>query len=455
MVVRSLFKNYDNGARSRSSRVVADVEVMQERIVMYLDELEANSVYFQENKPHPIAQFMPSEMLLENIIGMGEFGTVLEVAGIRLNDSTSDDCGNSPPPLVHLQHNMDGISDSMRCRVQSCFELSSLDNIEVPALQKCDSGDEKENLRQRDELRSQVADTLSTRATRTSIHYNYAVKQIRRDLYPDKREEAAKSLSKEQKFLQTIQHPNICRLRGIVGQPGGSNYMLILDKLNHSLLQQVVDWKEELPSSAFAFPWKSPKVQETEARVLCERLFALYDIAQAVSFLHSKSIVFRDLKIENAAKRPWNGALQLFDFGLARELKAVDRVNNIGEYHLTGLTGTLRIMSPEVIQCVPYGLSTDIFSFGIFAWEVFSGNRNKLTAQEVCRGQRPECRGVDFPASFESSLLQKCWNDRPSKRPTIDQVCNILASQLLSGRKDDRKSEIVDRVKLLRQTSID
>mmetsp|Transcript_8656 Transcript_8656/g.20782 ORF Transcript_8656/g.20782 Transcript_8656/m.20782 type:complete len:456 (+) Transcript_8656:130-1497(+) len=453
MVVRSLFKNYDKGAARNRSRV-DDVQIMQERIVMCLDEMDANSVYFRENMPHLIAQFMPSEVLLENIIGMGEFGTVVEVTGIRLANSTSDDGDTSSPPLVNLQQNMEGLSDSLRCKVQSCFELSSLDNFEVPPLQEeCDdSGYDKENIRQRDELRYQIADTLSTDATITSMQYNYAVKQIRRDLYPDKREEAAKSLAKEQKFLQTIQHPNIVRLRGIVDEPGGNNHMLMLDKLGHSLLQQVVDWKEELPSNSFAFPWKSPKVQETEARVLSERLFALYDIAQAVSFLHSKSIVFRDLKVENAAKRPGNGALQLFDFGLARELKAVDQVNK-GEYHLTGLTGTFRIMSPEVIQCTPYGLSTDIFSFGIFAWEVFSGNRSRLTAQEVCRGQRPECRGVDFPASFQSDLLNKCWNERPSTRPTIDQVCKIIASELLRGRKDDDKSDIVDRVELLRQTS--
>ncbi|CAJ1935715.1 unnamed protein product [Cylindrotheca closterium] len=452
MVGRSLFKHYEKGPRNRRSRVDG-VEVMQERIVKYLDEVDANSVYFQENVPHPVAQFMASEMLLENIIGMGEFGTVVEVTGIRLDSSTSDDGDTSSPPLVNIQQNVDGLSDSIRCKVQSCFELSSLDNFEVPPLEEeSDSGYDKENIRQRDELRSQIVDTVSTEATTTPIHYNYAVKQIRRDLYPDKREEAAKSLAKEQKFLQTIQHPNIVRLRGIVDNPGGTNHMLVLDKLSHSLLQQIVDWKEELPSNSFAFPWKSPKVQETEARVLSERLFALYDIAQAISFLHSKSIVFRDLKVENAAKRPGNGALQLFDFGLARELKAVDQVNQ-GEYHLTGLTGTFRIMSPEVIQCTPYGLSTDIFSFGIFAWEVFSGNLNKLTAQEVCRGQRPECRGVDFPASFESSLLNRCWNESPNKRATIDQVCKIIASELLSGRKDDGKSEIINRVKLLRQTS--
>lgn len=427
MVVRSLFKNYDHGAAQHRSQV-PDGQVLQERIIVYMDEMDTNSVYFQENTPKPVAQFDASEMLLENIIGMGEFGIVVEVTGIRLDEvnSLSGDGDTSSPPLVNLQQNGDELAESLRHSVSSCFEPSTLDDIEVPPLQESYSGgSDKEDMRQRKELRSQIAETLSNEYTRTSIHYNCAVKQIRKDLYPDKREEAAKSLAKEQKFLQTIQHPNIVQLRGIVDKPGGDNHMLILDKLSHSLLQQVVDWKEQLPSATFAFPWKSPKTQEIESLILAERLLALYDIAQAVAFLHSKSIVFRDLKTENAARNPTNGAMQLFDFGLAKELKDIDRVKE-GQYHLTGLTGTLRIMSPEVIQRIPYGLSTDIFSFGIFIWEVFSGDRNKLAAQEVCKGQRPDCSGIGLPATLESDILKGCWHETPSKRPTIRQVCEKI-----------------------------
>lgn len=117
--------------------------------------------------------------------------------------------------------------------------------------------------------------------------------------------------------------------------------------------------------------------------------------------------------------------MQLFDFGLAKELKNVDRVKE-GQYLLTGMTGTLRVMSPEVIQRIPYGLSTDIFSFGIFIWEVFSGDRSKLVPQQVCKGQRPDQSGIGLPAALKSDLLKGCWHEKPSKRPTMGQVCEKI-----------------------------
>lgn len=283
MVVRSLFKNYGHGTGQQRSQVV------QERIIVYMKEMESNSVYFQENKPQPVAQLNASEMLLENIIGMGEFGIILKVSGLRLDEVSSCDRDASTQPLVNLQQNGDELPECMHHTVRRCFKQSTLDDIEVPPLQESYSGGCKnEDIRQRKELRSQLAATLSNEYASTSIHYNCVVKRIRKDLYPDKREEAAKSLAKEQKFLQTIQHPNIIQLRGIVDKPGDDNHMLILDGLSHSLFQEVVEWKEQLPSSTFAFPWKLRKKQEIESLILAKRLLALYDIAQAVSFLHSK-----------------------------------------------------------------------------------------------------------------------------------------------------------------------
>jgi serine/threonine protein kinase len=144
------------------------------------------------------------------------------------------------------------------------------------------------------------------------------------------------------------------------------------------------------------------------------------------SFILS-SILFRDLKTENVAKNPRSGAMQLFDFGLAKELKATEKVDN-DQYHLTGLTGTLRIMSPEVIQCMPYGLGADVYSFAVVTWEVFTGDRNLLTASEVSKGQRPECPVAGMPACLESNLLQPCWRERPDQRPSATQICKELSS---------------------------
>jgi serine/threonine protein kinase len=167
------------------------------------------------------------------------------------------------------------------------------------------------------------------------------------------------------------------------------------------------------------------------------------------STIYLLSILFRDLKVENVAKNPRSGAMQLFDFGLAKELKAKDKIGN-DQYRLTGLTGTLRVMSPEVIQCVPYGSSADIYSFAIVAWEVFTGERNQLSAQDACKGLRPDCHGIQ--SSIETSLLQPCWRERPDLRPNATQICNLLAADLLALHQPNQDN-IIHRVELLREIS--
>jgi serine/threonine protein kinase len=142
-------------------------------------------------------------------------------------------------------------------------------------------------------------------------------------------------------------------------------------------------------------------------------------------FLYTVSfrILFRDLKPENCA-RSQDRVVKLFDFGLAKELKAVDAMGYSDLYKATGLTGTLRIMAPEVVECRAYGLQADVYSFGIVMYEIFAGERCQLTAAEICKGQRPKVpshMGRPF-----SDWLQACWLSRFQDRPTMEQLCKQI-----------------------------
>jgi serine/threonine protein kinase len=166
--------------------------------------------------------------------------------------------------------------------------------------------------------------------------------------------------------------------------------------------------------------------------------------------------LFRDLKLENVA-RNHHHAMQLFDFGLAKELKAVDLVvAGNGQYRLTGLTGTLRIMAPEVIQCQPYGLPADVYSFGILLWEVFEGSKNQLTAMEISQqNRRPELPANGMPVD---TLAQQCWAATTEDRPTFDTICQELQSQLLAMDKetmDQSPTSVIHRSEYLQQLSLE
>jgi serine/threonine protein kinase len=376
-------------------------------------------------------------------------------------------------------------------------------------------------------LRRKVADESDNECHHHhEISSRFALKQIRKDLYPKKKCEAAKDLAREAKFLARLSHPNIICLRGLVSQPGNSAFGLLLDRLRITLSEEAVLWKSrqaEIVSSSrsvlvspietFAanlvakWPFWQPngnhsnnsfrttsdmqndsrasaelsfQCHQYSKEAIClmgERLLALHDVAQALEYLQFRKIIFRDLKPENVAMLG-KQRFQLFDFGLAKECKAVDRWIAGGKnqdqnldaselppesdavgfkpndttdgimmgfydtYKMTGLTGTLRIMSPETIQCLPYGLPADVFSFGICMWEVFAGDRcSFLTAGDIVRGDRPavplfdsQC-GVGLPPDL-ASFLKQCWAADQMKRPNFVQICRKLKSQLMMLRQN-------------------
>ena len=175
------------------------------------------------------------------------------------------------------------------------------------------------------------------------------------------------------------------------------------------------------------------------------------------------SILFRDLKTENVAQNH-HGTFQLLDFGLAKEVKEKDRFlavtpeegdsgndtdfyvtmqacckEYVDVYKMTGLTGTMRIMSPEVLQCHPYGLSADVYSYGIMLWEVFQGERNRLSPPELIKGQRPELPVVGMPSRIES-LVKKCYGV-PAFRPTFAMLSQELEYQLIEFHQAEWPTE--------------
>jgi serine/threonine protein kinase len=161
-------------------------------------------------------------------------------------------------------------------------------------------------------------------------------------------------------------------------------------------------------------------------------------------------IVFRDLKPENVAFDRRN-TVQIFDFGLAKECKPVDLMQAPDGYQMTGMTGTLRIMAPEVIANTHYGLSSDVYSFGILLWEVFAcepahlemdfGSHVELVVHQNVRPRRL-AQGI-IPDRVQY-LAEECWSADPSKRPSFEDIQRRLEAEIIhvNGSLPDRSRHL-------------
>ena len=68
-----------------------------------------------------------------------------------------------------------------------------------------------------------------------------------------------------------------------------------------------------------------------------------------------------------------DGTLKIFDFGLCTCVRKRVSSNDSEAYEMTGNTGSLRYMAPEVALQQPYDKRADVYSFGIIVWQMARG----------------------------------------------------------------------------------
>ncbi len=157
------------------------------------------------------------------------------------------------------------------------------------------------------------------------------------------------------------------------------------------------------------------------------------------------SIIYRDLKPDNIGFDV-RGDVKIFDFGLAKEVDPALKLED-GTYKLTGDTGSLRYMAPEVSLGKPYNDTVDTFSFAILCWQIFAidtpyeGFTVKLFEKSVIRGgTRPKIDDKWGPEICD--FLRKAFVDNP-KRPAMNDACDILREEI-NNLSDEEITDILD-----------
>ncbi|XP_072295619.1 macrophage colony-stimulating factor 1 receptor 1-like [Eucyclogobius newberryi] len=155
-------------------------------------------------------------------------------------------------------------------------------------------------------------------------------------------------------------------------------------------------------------------------------------VAQGLEFLASKNCIHRDVAARNVLLTD-RGEAKICDFGLARDIM------NDSNYVVKGNARLpVKWMAPEsIFECV-YTVQSDVWSYGILLWEIFSLGKSPYPSVAVdSRFYKMVKRGYqmaqpDFAPPEMYMIMKMCWNLEPTDRPTFAKISSMIEI-LLSG----------------------
>jgi serine/threonine protein kinase/tetratricopeptide (TPR) repeat protein len=252
---------------------------------------------------------------------------------------------------------------------------------------------------------------------------------------------SAERFAKEVRLAASLQHPNIVPILR-AGTAGDLPYYTMPYITGESLRS---------------------RVQHSGPLNTGEAISILHDVARALEFAHAAGIVHRDIKPENVLLA--GDAAVVIDFGIAKALSAsrTDTKETLmsgggrGTLTIAGsLVGTPAYMAPEQISGDAIDARTDIYAWGILAYELLGGShpfKDKNSAQQLMVAHVTEsppslARRVPSLSSPIVALVMRCLqkspNDRPqSAREVLDSLASVSASPVGKSTFARRRTQII------------
>ena len=232
------------------------------------------------------------------------------------------------------------------------------------------------------------------------------------------REEFTERFAREARSIAALNHPNICQLYDV-----GPNY-LVMEYVEGQGLRGPLDFGQARP--------------------------LIGQLIDGIEAAHDKNIIHRDLKPANIRITP-EGVLKILDFGLARTTEPPRDAGaapedsptfTIGATKEGMILGTAAYMAPEQAKGKTADRRSDIWSFGVILYEIFTGKRpfqgdSVIETLGAVMHQEPDWTRA--PARIQL-LLQSCLQKHPRKRLQAIGDARLLLTETHESSADTRRT---------------
>ncbi|XP_024222781.1 tyrosine-protein kinase transmembrane receptor Ror-like isoform X3 [Bombus impatiens] len=229
--------------------------------------------------------------------------------------------------------------------------------------------------------------------------------------------EAEEDFMREVDIMSTFGHRNILSLKGVVLREGNNSPWMVFEYMPYGDLAEVLR-SNSRQFSRTTKPGLQPLTQESLHWITIQ-------IAAGMTYLSGQRFVHRDLACRNCLVGS-DLVVKIADFGMSRDVYTCD-------YYKIGGSRLLpvRWMSPESVMYGRFTLESDVWSFGVVLWEVYSfgkqpyyGHNNEEVVKLIFQGIMlipPEgC------PPFVCQLMRECWKTDPKDRIKFSEILERL-----------------------------
>ena len=229
------------------------------------------------------------------------------------------------------------------------------------------------------------------KAIQKSLDRPVAIKQLKRSYHSDS--QLVKRFERESRVAASLQHENIVHIYDYWKRP---NFAIVMEYVDGTDLAEIITSTGPLPVDV--------------------GIMIAIQVCNALDYAHMRGLVHRDIKPSNIMIKR-NGEVKLMDFGIAHT-RHLDALTIPGT-----LIGTPAYMSPEQILGQPLDVRSDIFSFGIVLYEMFTGvkpfvdDETRAVTAKILKDRFRAPRRVNsaIPCALQR-IIKKCLKKKPQRR---------------------------------------